>query len=215
MNTESTPQNHEAPDRHLGRALRATQHAIRSQFHDAFRSEGVTRRDWMALNVVDGSIAAPGLRERLERRGKRLAGLKARGWVTRENDGWTLTPEGREAKDRLAGRVESIREKVRESVSDEDYATTLATLDAITEALGGDPQDGFAPMGFGRRSFGARGRGFGHGPRHGHVPHAGHRCGPHDGFESRHGKGPRRAERAFERGFTAGFERGTHERTDH
>jgi hypothetical protein len=56
----------------------------------------------------------------------------------------------------------TLGDKAREGVSDEDYATTMATLEKMARNLGWDDSQEQGPQGHG---FG-RGRGFGHGHRH-------------------------------------------------
>ena len=73
---------------------------------------------------------------RLEREGRRLRGLVDRGWVTGTPGSWTLTDEGRAAFERLGAKVAGIRARVAGAVSPEDFATTLATLEAIAAELG-------------------------------------------------------------------------------
>jgi hypothetical protein len=63
---------------------------------------------------------------------------------------------------------DALADRSREGVSDEDYATTMATLEKMARNLGwqdGDelPRRGFGKPGFGKRGFGPR-RGFGHHP---------------------------------------------------
>lgn len=63
--------------------------------------------------------------------------------------------------------------KAREGISDEDYATTMATLETMARNLGWDESHGIAsphPFGPGPRMHGWRGRRhpFMHGRRHGH-----------------------------------------------
>ncbi|MDH6182475.1 uncharacterized membrane protein YcgQ (UPF0703/DUF1980 family) [Microbacteriaceae bacterium SG_E_30_P1] len=74
--------------------------------------------------------------------------------------------ERRALRDRFA-------EKSRDGISDEDYATTMATLEKMARNLGWDGEDvprrGFAPFGPGPRGR----RGFG-----GHPHHGDHPCGP-------------------------------------
>lgn len=66
----------------------------------------------------------------------------------------------------------TLGDQAREGISDEDYATTMATLEKMARNLGWDDSQ-FDEVGFGPR----RGRGFGHGPHfghHGHRDHEGH-----------------------------------------
>ncbi|MFE7845645.1 MarR family winged helix-turn-helix transcriptional regulator [Microbacterium sp. NPDC057407] len=164
-NDDDLPQNDPDPGpvpgerRPLGYWLRAVDALLTREFAAAFQSEGVTRRDWMILNVLSGDVDAPGAAERLARKGKRLRRLEDLGWVEEQGDGtWALTDEGRAARERLSTAVDSIRARVAGAVSPEDYATTMASLEAIARELGWDEASGFPP---GR---GPWGRGFG-GPR--------------------------------------------------
>ncbi len=221
----------------LGYWLRTVDALIGREFASALAAEDVDRRDWMLLNAISGDADAPAwLAPRLQGRGgKRLRALAERGWVTRTDDAWSLTDEGRAAKTRLAGIVDGIRERVSGAVSPEDYATMTASLEAIARELGGDESEwmprfgrrggrgGFGPAfgpgfgpGFGRgfgpgfgpgfgRGFG-RGFGPGFGPRGGH-PGAHEHCGPNAHRHGEHGTG-HRGERHAERAFERGFDAG-------
>lgn len=58
----------------------------------------------------------------------------------------------------------TLGDKARDGISDEDYATTMATLEKMARNLGWDETQEHGPEGHG---FGL-GRGFGHGEGHGH-----------------------------------------------
>jgi hypothetical protein len=164
-------------ERPLGYWLRAVDGLLTREFATALEAEGVTRRDWMLLNVLSGDIDAPGLRDRLARKGKRLRGLEDRGWALEQGDGtWTLTDLGRSEKERIGAIVDGIRSRVVAAVGDDEaYAALTTSLEAIARDLGWDENTtdrergfGFGRPGFGR--FGApgfgpefRGRGFGPG----------------------------------------------------
>jgi hypothetical protein len=204
MNTDDdNPQNHEprpsdetranetaADDtalpgdrRPLGYWLRAVDALLTREFAAAFESEGVTRRDWMLLGVLSGDVDAPGLAERLARKGKRLRRLEELGWAQEQGDGsWALTDDGRVARERLGATVDAIRARVAGAVSPEDFATTMASLEAIARELGWDEASGY-PRGSG---FGRWGRGFG-GP-HPFRPEIRFGWGPnlHHGFAPGH-----------------------------
>ena len=110
----------------------------------------------MLLNAVSGDVDVPGLAERLARKGKRLAGLEKRGWVDQAGDGtWSLTDEGRAAKERIGAIVDGIRARVAGAVSPEDFATTMASLEAIARELGWSEETA------GHRERRGFGRGFG------------------------------------------------------
>ena len=87
-----------------------------------------------------------------------------------------------------------LDDAAREGISDEDYATTMATLEAMARNLGRDEsQAGDETRGHG----GDHGRGHGRGPGHGHGHrHTGHHR--HHGHHGHHGHGHhgRCAERA-------------------
>lgn len=224
MNTHE--EHHEdAPggsDRPLGYWLRLVDALISREFDIRLAESGADRRDWMLLNVIDGTYAwarAP--------RGKRMRRLEERGWIEQNGSGdWTLTDAGHEMKDRLGKAVSGIRERVSSAVSPEDYATTIASLQAMARELGRDQKDDLDPsLGFGRFGRGRRGHRFGPGfrPGFGRGFHPGFgpafeadehasRCDDgrdhgHRGNGSRHGE-HRHGERAYERGFGAGFARG-------
>lgn len=164
--------------RPLGYWLRLVDGLISREFANAFDGEGVTRRDWMLLNALSGDLDAPGLAERLARKGgKRLRRLEELGWAEEQGDGsWAVTDAGREARGRLGEAVRGIRSRVSDAVSPEDYAGMIASLEAIARHLGWDESQpfprrrGFGPGRFGPGRFdgGWRPRpGFGWGPGHG------------------------------------------------
>ena len=137
QNDNTTPPT---PDRRpLGYWLRTVDGLLTQEFATALEAEGVTRRDWMLLNVLSRDVDAPGLAERLARKGKRLRRLEERGWVEEQGVGaWTLTDAGREAKERIGEVVDGIRARVLAAVGEDAYATTMASLEAIARELGWD-----------------------------------------------------------------------------
>jgi hypothetical protein len=207
--TEGAPAADRIPTdgRPLGFWLRAVDALLTREFDAAFAEEGVTRRDWMLLNALSGDTD-PALAERLARRPKRLRVLEKRGWAEETGDGtWVLTAEGRAARERLAGVVDGIRRRVAESVPAEDFATTLASLEAIARELGWDEAASSHEHGgfFGPR--GERGRGFGFRPGFG----AGHPGFPgFPGFSGspglRGGPAAREGYGHFGPGFRPGFD---------
>lgn len=202
MNTENITSEHTS--RPFGFWLRTVDGLLARRFEAAFEAEGITRRDGRILTLLAGDAVDPERAARLQRGGgKKLGALRERGWVAETDGAWTLTDEGRAAQARLADAVSGIRSTVSGSVSEEDFATTLATLESIARELGWDPSERM-PQGFGHRGrFG--GRGFGHGRGRGF---GGGRIG-FGGFDPRHSVSPH-GERAYERGFDAGFSRGAH-----
>ncbi|NYE18393.1 MarR family winged helix-turn-helix transcriptional regulator [Microbacterium immunditiarum] len=219
--------------RPLGYWLRVVDDLLTRRFAEAFANEGVTRRDWMTLNALSGDVDAPGLADRLARKGKHLRRLEERGWIEEQGDGsWALTDEGRAAKERLGAIVDELRARVSGAVSPEDFATTMASIEAIARELGWDEQAwaergrGFGRRGRRRGRFGGFGPGFGggfgsgfrhgfgpaFGPGHAHAWHE-HGCrGAHGHAHGAHEHGHGRTEHAYERGFDAGYARGREER---
>jgi len=171
MNTtdDNTPENTTRP---FGFWLKAVDRLMADEFASAFEGEEIGRRDWRLLNIVDGTIPA-----RRPLNTHKLHRLVERGWVAPEGDGWKLTDDGREAKDRLGAIVDGIRTKIGDAVSDEEMATTLASLEKIARAFGWDEE---TPLPRGRR-HGFGGRGHGRFPKH---------FGPRHGFGRRRGFGP-------------------------
>lgn len=180
MNSDTqNPQNSSRP---FGFWLKAADRLMAAEFEKAFEAEQAGRRDWRLLNVIDGTVPA-----HRPLNGHKLHRLVERGWVVAEDDGWALTDEGRAAKDRLGALVDGIHATVTDAVSDEEMATTLATLEKIARAFGWDEETplprghrrdrGGRGPGFGRRFSRPFGRGFG--PGHGFP---GHGFGPEHGF---------------------------------
>ena len=187
--TDETVENETARPtdrRPLGYWLRAVDGLLTREFATALETEGVTRRDWMLLNVLAGDVDAPEIRERLARKGKRLRGLEERGWVAQQGDGtWSLTDLGRSEKERIGRIVDGIRARVVGALGDDEAYTALtSTLEAIAREFGWD------------ESTAGRGRGFGGFGRPGSGPFGG------PGFRPEfRGKG-------FGPGFGPGFGRG-------
>lgn len=186
----------EQTPRPFGYWLKAVDRSMAAEFAAAFESEGITRREWRLLNRIDGTVAddaRPLPVHKLDR-------LIELGWVTDAEGTWTLTDDGRSAKERLAVIVEGIRKKVNDAAPAEDLAITMATLEQVALAFGWDentplPRD--------------RGRGRRHG-WHGFDPHD---LKPHD--LGRHGFGPREAGHDGEHGHPHGMDHGHHCRGDH
>ena len=195
-------QNETTPDRPFGFWLRTTDRLISARIAEALEGEGVDRRDWMLLNLLSGDVQDPERLARFVHRGRRLSALHARGWAEWADGTWTLTTEGRAAKDRLTEKVAGVRAQVADAVSPEDFATMMASLQAISRSLGGDDVAAAARPFRGRRH---RGKGRGGNPegcRHGHGEHdhgergcghghGGHGCGRGHGGHGRafHGHG--------------------------
>lgn len=205
----STSENEQTP-RPFGYWLKAVDRLMAAEFATAFESFGVTRRDWRLLNRVDGTVDGGTGSIPVHKLGR----LIELGWVTDADDTWTLTGEGRDAKERLGTIVDGIRAKVTDAVPADDLATTIATLEQLARAFGWDEN---TPLPQGRRHRHVSGHGFGRGfESHGSGRGHGHGFGPRR--FGRHGFGPRGFEHGehehggFEHG---GFEHGGFERGEH
>jgi len=148
--------------RPLGMWLRLVDRLISREFAAAFDDESVSRRDWMLLNAIAGTVdASPGLTERLARGGKRVTRLADRGWITRDdNDTWALTENGQAALDRLSEKVAAVRAKVAGTLTDDDFTQLTDSLEAMARGLGWDETQPMPRRGR-RPRFAGRGHGFG------------------------------------------------------
>lgn len=188
-NTPDEPHDegsHPTDRRPLGMWLRVVDRLISREFAAAFDGESVSRRDWMVLNAVAGTVDAEGLADRLAHGGKHVRRLADRGWITRDDDGaWALTETGTAAFGRLSEKVGAVRAKVAGTLPDDDFAQLKASLEAMARGMGWDETQ---PMPRGR---GPRGRFAGRrGHRHDEDEFGEHGYGPHHGF-GEHGFDPR------------------------
>lgn len=229
--TQDAPGGEQRPTdrRPLGYWLRVVDELLTREVGAALGSEGVTRSDWMLLNILAGDVDGPSPKERQAGKGKRLRTLAERGWAEQRGDGtWTLTDEGRAAKDRLGEVVDGLRTRLVDAVGADAFATTMASLEAMARELGWDedraaeffPGPGRLGGWGGPRPFRPEIR-YGWGPNrhHGFEPgrpgHPGRRPdaheGPHDGFdEGCHGPWS-----AHGYGFGHGHRRGGHHHQPH
>lgn len=177
------------PRRPFGFWLRVIDHRLDDAMRELFAVEGITRRDWRRLNLIAGTVGDARMSEKLAARPERVEPLVERGWVEGEPGAWRLTEAGESARASLHERVSGLRAKVAGAVSPEDYATTLASLEAIARELGWN-EDERMPRRHGR-GFGRRHGGEETGERAHRGPHRGRDCGEHD----HHGNGGRRSHR--------------------
>ena len=102
-------------------------HDTRRVGHDGVRHHG---QDHLHVDPTDRRI------RRVERI---LADFTERGWVWFDGDRATLTDEGRAAHDAAFARVREVRAALAAGIPADDYATTLATLEAMARNLGWEP----------------------------------------------------------------------------
>lgn len=164
--------------RPLGYWLAAIEGPLRENMRTAFATFGVTRREWRVLTTLHAGPASaaeieaalPHRRERParpdhgihpDRPGRHrtleqvLDGFVSRGWASLDRGSFALTAEGERIHDAVLTNVQTVRASVTAGIPDEDYATTMATLERIATNVGWDPAK--------RPARPARGRGHGHG----------------------------------------------------
>lgn len=192
MNT-STPLD----PRSLALRLTTVGHALQHRLFAQLRDGGIHPKAVLVLSALDGRIDAPWISARLARGGKRIDALVSHGWITRDDEGWALTDEGRAVLD----RVDAARAALLADVPVDELRRLTTALDAVSAAVGleeSDTSEGpHAARGVGPgadRRFGPFGRGSapgmrGFGPRFGPRAHAfgprehdrrGLACGEHD-----------------------------------
>ncbi|ADJ50994.1 hypothetical protein AMES_9168 [Amycolatopsis mediterranei S699] len=124
----------------LGWWLRHLHELLESSMAQTLDAESLTRRHWQVLNTIALGARTP---EQVDTAmapfvtgegsmAPKVADLRARGWV--DDDG-TLTADGREAHTRVEERIKEFRAKAVESISDDDYRTTLRTLERCAANL--------------------------------------------------------------------------------
>ncbi len=125
----------------LGWWLRHVHDLLESSMAHALAAEKLTRRHWQVLNTIaDGArttadvdtTMSPFVAEEGSMAPK-IADLRARGWVT--EDECALTGDGRAAHARVEERVKKFRVAVTENISDDDYVTTVKTLERCAANL--------------------------------------------------------------------------------
>lgn len=168
---EPGPERSGATRRPLGFWLKLVDRRISDEIERVLSDDDLTRRDWRTLNLLAGTAHDEHLAAKIAAKPGLVHRLAERGWV--EGTPPRLTDAGREALDALTERVDAVRARVAGTVSPEEFATTVATLEAIARELGWDesqplPRGRRGGRGFGRRR-GGFGR-FGFGGPHGFGP---------------------------------------------
>ncbi|WP_410619462.1 MarR family winged helix-turn-helix transcriptional regulator [Amycolatopsis sp. cmx-8-4] len=120
----------------LGWWLRHVHELLETSMAQALDAESLTRRQWQVLNTI-----ALGARTQAEidvvmapfgSTSAQVADLRERGWVAETGE---LTGEGREVHARVEARVKAFRTAVTDGVSDDDYRTTIRTLERCAANL--------------------------------------------------------------------------------
>jgi hypothetical protein len=168
MNTSSSSLD----ARSLAHRLNAVGHALHHRLFEQLRASDLDPRTIAILSVIDGRLDAPWVSDRIARGGKRVAALAERGWITRVDEAWSLTDEGRAILD----RVDADRASILADLPTDELAQLSASLEAVANALGVDATDS-GPRGF-RGGRGGFGPSFGRGSGRGFGPGSGRGFGP-------------------------------------
>lgn len=112
---------------------------------------GVTRRQWQLLNVI---AARPSTFDELTEEvapfisadddaelGEYIAELVESEWITVFDERYRMTERGTHAFERLGSVIAQLRSRMSEGVSEEEYDTTVRTLERMARNLGWDASD--------------------------------------------------------------------------
>ncbi|QCY45961.1 Transcriptional regulator [Glutamicibacter creatinolyticus] len=69
-----------------------------------------------------------------------LAELVESGWIAHEGEYFSITERGSTSLSTLSELVDQIREQCGENLSEDQYATTVASLEQMARNLGWEPQ---------------------------------------------------------------------------
>ncbi|TDD57545.1 MarR family transcriptional regulator [Kribbella antibiotica] len=120
----------------IGWWLKELDRLLESSFEQLLAADGLTRRQWQALNAAAGpkpiaAALAPFLVGNRETLTAVTDPLTERGWLT----GDELTPSGHAALTELTAKVQEQRRLVAAGISDEEYAATIDVLRRMTRNL--------------------------------------------------------------------------------
>lgn len=127
--------------RPLGYWIKEIDRRIEADFGRLFAEEGLSRRYWQILDTVARADISPGeldaaLTPFAPTVRPQLDDLIHRGWVAEPRAGVVaITAAGRAAHDRVAGRVRSLRARVAEGLSEQEYATLVTLLERVAGNL--------------------------------------------------------------------------------
>ena len=115
----------------IGWWLKEVDRLLEESFERVLADDGLTRRQWQALNAAAGPHNTAGIAEALApflSGAEELAAvtdpLVERGWLTGE----TLTADGQRALQALSTKVQAQRRRVTAGVSDAEYLATVGVL---------------------------------------------------------------------------------------
>lgn len=138
--------------RPIGFWLKLVDRLIDDRFAETLDEHGVTRRQWQLLSLLRRGPASreelevaiapftaaqdPDVDEALgEVAFSQLDELLDSEWVASTPSGYVLLPKGEQSYDRLEDLVDGIRSTVSSGITDDAYATTVATLAQMARNL--------------------------------------------------------------------------------
>lgn len=130
--------------RPIGYWLKLVDHLLDAAFLETLGESGLSRRHWQILNLIgtdarsvdDVDIAlAPFLGVR-GASAPFLDDLERIGWIEVADQQVSMTPDGAAASTEIRNNVGRQRERVAIGISDEAWATTMTTLQAMAANLG-------------------------------------------------------------------------------
>ncbi|WP_326567329.1 MarR family transcriptional regulator [Amycolatopsis rhabdoformis] len=125
----------------LGYWLRHNHDLLEKAFDEPLAALGLTRRQWQVLNsLAMGARTTAEVDEALkpfvDQEGS-MAGhldeLRRRGWLTDDD---RLTGQGRQAHAEIEAKVRQFRARATAGIDEQDYLTTVRTLERMAENLG-------------------------------------------------------------------------------
>jgi hypothetical protein len=109
-------------------------HGLRHRRHEG---ERMGRSERGAQPESAGRAGRPARRSTTEV----LEALVERGWLTSADGKFAITDEGSRMTAELSERIATVRATVAAGISDEAYATTVSTLEAMARNLGWSPRE--------------------------------------------------------------------------
>ncbi|RSD20038.1 helix-turn-helix domain-containing protein [Amycolatopsis eburnea] len=124
----------------LGWWLRHLHELLESSMARVLEAESLTRRHWQVLNTIALGARTPeevdaAMAPFVTAEGSmapKVADLRTRGWVAEDG---ALTADGVAAHARVEARVQEFRAKSMAGIGDDDYRTTIRTLERCAANL--------------------------------------------------------------------------------
>ncbi|GGJ66883.1 MarR family winged helix-turn-helix transcriptional regulator [Glutamicibacter ardleyensis] len=133
--------------RPLGFWLKLVDSLIDEQFAATLEEHGVTRRQWQVLNLLEQNPASEaklisGLSpffaspDEPQNVTEHLAELVESGWISHLDSEYTITERGHVSLVKLSELVDRIRSQFGEGLTEEEYATTVSSLEQMARNFG-------------------------------------------------------------------------------